>query len=164
MFVIGSASLYVTKRRNATHDGREHRDSRNQRNTSKRNASLTTQTSSMPHATTTPTQRAHRRPPLGAVPPRTRACNRKVTHSAGRSTPAVHHYDATVLSTPTRHASLQGILTNVSCWYVAGHELTVSCSVQVSEALGGRSDEASAQAWQGTAIHIVECRYMTDSI
>jgi hypothetical protein len=41
----------------------KYRDSRNQRNTPKRKASLTTQTSIMPHATTTPAQRAHQPPP-----------------------------------------------------------------------------------------------------
>jgi hypothetical protein len=43
---------YQETQRNA---GRKHRDSRNQRNTPKRKASLTTQTSIMLHATTTPT-------------------------------------------------------------------------------------------------------------
>jgi hypothetical protein len=63
----------VTKRRNETLEGRKQRDSRNQRNTPKRKASLTTQTSIMPHATTTPAQRAHQTPPPGTMQPRTPA-------------------------------------------------------------------------------------------
>jgi hypothetical protein len=46
-------SRVVTKRRMETQEGRKHRDSRNQRNTPKRKASPTSQTSTMPHATTT---------------------------------------------------------------------------------------------------------------
>jgi hypothetical protein len=62
-----------TKRRKDTQEGRKHRDSRNQRNTPKRKASLTTQTSTMLHATTTHAQRAHQTPPQDTTQPRTPA-------------------------------------------------------------------------------------------
>jgi hypothetical protein len=59
--------MCVTKRRHETQDGRKHRDGRNQRNTPRRTASLTTQTSIVAHATTTPTQRVHQPPPPGTL-------------------------------------------------------------------------------------------------